>query len=89
MFEISLIGTSAKFKPFKESESEIPSVELVTKLVNKVRGTLLLCHVGIKDGPFGVADGNMHPSKTFPTFFLSSITMTLWEATAPSFSREA
>ena len=33
MFEIGLIGTSAKFKPFKEAESEIPSVELVTELV--------------------------------------------------------
>ena len=33
MFEIGLIGTSTKFKPFKEPESEIPSVKLVTKLV--------------------------------------------------------
>ncbi len=33
MFEIGLIGTSTKFKPFKGPESEIPSVELVTELV--------------------------------------------------------
>ena len=33
MFEIGLIGTSTKFKPFKEPEPEIPSVELVTELV--------------------------------------------------------
>ena len=29
MFEIGLIGTSTKFKPFKEPESEISVVELV------------------------------------------------------------
>lgn len=33
MFEISLIGTSAKFKPLKKAESETPSIELVTELV--------------------------------------------------------
>ena len=33
MFEIGLIGTSTKFKPFKGPELEIPSVELVTELV--------------------------------------------------------
>ena len=33
MFEIGLIGTSTKFKPFKGPEPEIPSVELVTELV--------------------------------------------------------
>ena len=27
--------------------------------------------------------------RTFPTFFLSSMTTVLWDATAPSFSREA
>ena len=27
--------------------------------------------------------------RTFPTFFLSSMTTALWEATAPSFSRDA
>lgn len=29
----TFIGTSTKFKPFKEPEPEIPSVELVTELV--------------------------------------------------------
>ena len=33
MFEIGLIGTSTKFKPFKGPEPEIPSVELVTELI--------------------------------------------------------
>ena len=33
MFEISLIGTRTKFKPVKKPVSEIPSVELVTELV--------------------------------------------------------
>ena len=33
MFEVRLIGTRTKFKPVKEPESEIPSVELVAELV--------------------------------------------------------
>ena len=33
MFEVRPIGARTKFKPVKEAEAEIPSVELITKLV--------------------------------------------------------
>lgn len=33
MFEIRPISTRTKFKPVKEPEAEIPSVELITELV--------------------------------------------------------
>lgn len=33
MFEISFIGTNAKFKPLKKPKAEIPLVELVKELV--------------------------------------------------------
>ena len=33
MFEVRPIGTRTKFKPVKEPESEIPSVELIAELV--------------------------------------------------------
>lgn len=33
MFEVTLIGTSTKFKFFKKPESEIPSLKLVTDFV--------------------------------------------------------
>ena len=71
MFEISPIGTSAKFKPFKESESEIPSVELITELVEvKLEKLSFYVMVGIKDASFGVADGNMHPRQDLSHFLL-------------------
>ena len=71
MFEIGLIGTSAKFKPFKESESEVSSVELVTELVEvKLEELRFYVMVGVKDAPFGIADGNMHPRQDLSHFLL-------------------
>ncbi len=71
MFEISPIGTSAKFKPLKKPESEIPSVELVTELVEvELQELSLYVMVGIKYAPFGVADGDMHPRQDLSHFLL-------------------
>lgn len=71
MLEVSLIGTSAKFKPFKESESETPLVELVTERVEvKLEELCFYVMVGIKDAPFDVADGNMHPRLDLSHFLL-------------------
>ena len=49
MFEISPIETSTKLKPFKEPEPEIPSVELVTELVEvELQELRLYVMVGVK-----------------------------------------
>ena len=90
MFEVRPIGTRTKFKPVKKPASEIPSVELVTELVEvQLEELRFYIMVSVQYAPFGVADGDMHPRQDLPTFFLSSMTTALWEDTAPSFSRGA
>ena len=72
MFEISPIETSAKLKPLKKPESEIPSVELITELVEvELQELRLYVMVGVKDAPFGVADGDMHPRQDLSHFLLA------------------
>ncbi len=71
MFEISPIETSTKLKPFKEPEPEIPSVELVTELVEvELQELRLYVMVGVKYAPFSVADGDMHPRQDLAHFLL-------------------
>ena len=90
MFKLSSISASTEFQPLKEPKTEIPSVELVAEFVKvELQEFRLYVMVGVKDAPLGVADGDMYPRQNFPTFFLSSMTTALWEATAPSFSRDA
>ena len=67
MFEVRPIGTRTKFKPVKERESEIPSVELIAELVEVELEELRFdVMVSVQYAPFGVADGNVHPRQDFP-----------------------
>ena len=62
MFKVRPIRTCAKFEPVKESEAQIPSVELITELVKvELQEFRLYVMVGVKDAPLGVADGDMYP----------------------------
>ena len=67
MFEVRPIGTRTKFKPVKEPETEIPSVELITELVEiQLEELRFYVMVSVQYAPFGVADGNVHPRQDFP-----------------------
>ena len=67
MFEISLIGTRTKFKPVKKPASEIPSIELVTELVEvQLEELRFYIMVSVQYAPFGVADDNVYPWQDFP-----------------------
>ena len=67
MFEVRPIGTRTKFKPVKKPASEIPSVELVTELVEveleELRSYVM---VSVQYAPLGVADDNVYPWQDFP-----------------------
>ena len=67
MFEIGLIGTSAKFEPVKEPEAEMPSVELIAELVEvELQELCFYVMVSVQYASLGVADGDMHPRQDFP-----------------------
>ncbi len=67
MFEVRPIGTRTKFKPVKEPESEIPSVELVAELVEvELEELRFYVMVSVQYAPLGVADGDVHPGEDFP-----------------------
>lgn len=67
MFEVRPIGTRTKFKPVKKPTSEIPSVELVTELVEvELEELRFYVMVSVQYAPLGVADDNVHPGQDFP-----------------------
>ena len=71
MFKLSPISASAEFQPFEEPNPEVPPVELVTELVEvKLQELRLYVVVCIKNAPFGVADGDMHPRQDLAHFLL-------------------
>lgn len=71
MFKLSPISASAELQPFEEPDPEVPPVELVTELVKvELQELRLYVVVCIKNAPFGVADGNMHPRQDLAHFFL-------------------
>lgn len=90
MFKVRPIRTCAKFEPVKESEAQIPSVELITELVKvELQELCFYVMVRVQYAPFGIADGNVHPRQNFPDTLLSSATTAWWEVVTPSFSRAA
>lgn len=67
MFKVRPIRTCAKFEPVKESEAQIPSVELITELVKvELQELCFYVMVRVQYAPFGIADGNVHPRQNFP-----------------------
>lgn len=67
MFEVRPIGTRTKFKPVKEPESEIPSVEFVAELVEaELEELRFYVMVSVQYAPLGVADDNVYPWQDFP-----------------------
>lgn len=67
MFKLRPIRTCAKFESVKEPESEIPSVELVAKLVEvQLQELGLYVMERVQYASFGIADGNVHPRQDFP-----------------------
>ena len=67
MFEVRPIGTRTKFKPVKKPASEIPSVELVTELVEvELEELRFYVMVSVQYAPLGVADDNVYPWQDFP-----------------------
>ena len=71
MFEVRPIGARTKFKPVKEPETEIPSVELITELVEvQLEEFRFYVMVSVQYAPFSIADGNMHPRQDLAHFFL-------------------
>lgn len=67
MFKVRPIRTYAKFEPVKESEAQIPSVELITELVKvELQELCFYVMVRVQYAPFGIADGNVHPRQNFP-----------------------
>lgn len=90
MFKVRPIRTCAKFEPVKESEAQIPSVELITELV-KVELQELCFYVMYVSSMLLLAllMAMCTQGRTFPTLFLSSATTAWWEVVTPSFSRAA
>lgn len=72
MFELRPIRACAELKSVKELEAEMPSVELIAKLVEvELREICFYVVICIEDAPLGVADGNVHPRQDFPdTLFI-------------------
>ena len=67
MFEVRPIGTRTKFKPVKEPEAKMPSVELVAELVEvELEELRFYVMISVQYAPFGIADGNVHPRQDFP-----------------------
>ena len=67
MFEVRPIGTRTKFKPVKKPTSEIPSVELVTELVEvELEELRFYVMVSVQYAPLGIADDNVYPWQDFP-----------------------
>ena len=67
MFEVRPIGTRTKFKPVKKPASEIPSVELVTELVEvQLEELRFYVMVSVQYAPLDVADDNVYPWQDFP-----------------------
>ena len=67
MFEVRPIGTRTKFKSVKKPASEIPSVELVTELVEvELEELRFYIMVSVQYAPLGVADDNVYPWQDFP-----------------------
>ena len=67
MFEVRPIGTRTKFKPVKKPTSEIPSVELVTDLVEvELEDLRFYVMVSVHYAPLGIADDNVYPCQYFP-----------------------
>ena len=66
VFELRPIHTCAKFEPVKESETEVPSVELITELIEvQLKELCFYVMVCIRYVSLGVADGNVHPGQDF------------------------
>lgn len=71
MFKFSSISASTELQPFEDLESEVTPVEPVTELVKvELKEFILYVMVGVKDVPFGIADGDMHPRQDLAHFFL-------------------
>ena len=70
VFELRPIHTSAKFKPVKKPETEIPPVELVAELVEvQLKELGFYVMVGIKYASLGVADDDVYPREDFSDAF--------------------
>ena len=84
MFEVRPIGTRTKFKPVKKPASEIPSVELVTELVEvELEELRFYVMVSVQYAPLGVADDNVYPWQDFPDTLWRSVLLgrrRLWQA---------
>ena len=67
MFKVRPIRTCAKFEPVKEPEAQIPSVELMTELVEvELQELGFYVMVSVQYASLGIADGNVYPRQNFP-----------------------
>ena len=67
MFKVRPIRTCAKFEPVKEPEAQIPSVELITELVEvELQELGFYVMVSVQYASLGIADGNVYPRQNFP-----------------------
>ena len=71
MFKLRSIRAGTEFQSFKEPESEVPPIELVTELVKvELQEFRLYVVVCIKNASFGITDGDMYPRQDLACFFL-------------------
>ena len=70
MFKLRSIIAGTEFQSFKEPESEVPPIELVTELVKvELQEFRLYVVVCIKNASFGITDGDMYPRQELACFF--------------------
>ena len=87
MFEVRPIGTRTKFKPVKKPAPEIPSVELVAKLVEvELEELRFYVMVSVQYAPLGVADDNVYPWQDFPDTHLLDYRKILINTKTPDFT---
>lgn len=62
MFKLRPIRTCAKFEPVKEPEAQIPSIELITELVEvELQEFGFYVMVSVQYASLGITDGNVYP----------------------------
>ena len=67
MFKVCPIRTCTKFEAVKEPEAQIPSVELITELVEvELQELGFYVMVSVQYASLGIADGNVYPRQNFP-----------------------
>ena len=67
MFKVRPKRTCAKFEPVKEPKAQIPSIELITELVEvELQEFGFYVMVSVQYASLGIADGNVYPRQNFP-----------------------